>query len=120
MKNYIHTIIHFSLWLVYVILAMSDLDRPSWILMNISIFVGLIGPVLLWAKTSLKIIGFGIAYIKLALNLFFMWGWWELTYSADIVYKGLEFFWGMSPFLLILGIFETLIINNYVIKKNVS
>jgi hypothetical protein len=117
MKYYIHTIIHFSLLFFYIIFTMRNLDSLAWFLMNISILIGVIGPLLLWIKTNFKTIGFGITYLKLTLILFFMWDWWEFTYSKNLTHESDLFFWTMSPFLLILGIFETQIICKHALKK---
>ena len=118
MKYYIHTIIHLALFAVYFILAIIGFDATSWYLMNILVLVGVVGPALLWDKTKFKIIGFGIAYLKSALIILATYSWWKLTYSGDLIEQSSAFFWGMPPFLLVLGIFETLIITTYIDNKH--
>jgi len=112
MKNSLPLIIHVFLWFIAIVLAFSDLDSVSWVFMNISIFVGVFGILLIWNKTDKKLIGFGLSFLKLAITIFLMQGWWSLTFP-ELSQKSLGFFWGLSPFFIGFGLFETLIINKY-------
>jgi len=119
MKNFLPLIIHGFLWFVAIVLAFSDLDGISWVFMNISIIIGVFGLLFIWNKTDKKLIGFGLSFLKLAITIFLMQGWWSLTFP-ELSQKSLGFFWGLSPFLFVFGLIETLIIEKYIIREEFS
>ena len=99
------------IFILAIACVMLDRDAMAWIIMNCSILIGVVGQIPSWYRKKYLIIGMGIAYLKASLTLFLAWGWWNLTYSSEMSGEHTEFFWLMSPFLLVFGFFETSIIN---------
>jgi hypothetical protein len=96
------------LFLTAASLAMSDMDNVAWITMNISILAGILIALPAWNKKSHLIIGSGLAFLKSSLVIYFAYGWWTIRFQKEMPYEHPEFFWLLSPFLLITGIFEIL------------
>ena len=113
MKKFLVLIIQFSFWFLAFVFAGTDQDNPAWLLMNLSILIGIVGPPIIWSKTKHFIIGLGLAFLKASICFYFMLGWWKITIPEIITDKTSRFFWWLPLFLMMTVFFEILIINQY-------
>lgn len=98
-------------WLFSALLAMSDLDRPAWLIVNVSLLLAIIGPVPAWFRAAHPMLGLLAMALKLGLWLQVGSGWWTLSYER-LVFTSTSsatlFFWVFPPAMLAAGVLEAM------------
>jgi hypothetical protein len=100
-----------GVWSSGALLAMMDVDQPAWLLVNIGLLMGIIGPVPAWYRAAHPMIGLLAMAVKIGFWLQIGSGWWTLSHEHLAFTSNSSatmFFWVFPPAVLAVGVLEAM------------
>ncbi|MDN5205447.1 hypothetical protein QQ008_28955 [Fulvivirgaceae bacterium BMA10] len=107
MKIYITSAINLFIWILSIIFS----GATSWLLLNLSVLIGIVGYIYTWKKIKHILIGSGIGIVKLIITYFIARSWWAFSYaSLDTTNSSFDIFKLLAPIFIVVSLIEAIII----------